>query len=134
MTSPVNLNCPKCRKGVSENQNSICCNDCNNLFHLKCTRIKTKALRNDFTSEFCCFFCKHYQCGKCSLPVFDYQNSICCDSSICDTRFHLKCTGISIHKFNILKSQNKSDFWFCKNCYDPPFSSLSGKQSFVTVF
>ena len=68
--------CPKCIKIVYDNANSICCDDCDNWFHLRCTQLKLKDFK-EFTNNpklnFYCNFCVNYKCLKCDKPVFDHK-------------------------------------------------------------
>ena len=123
-----NSNCPKCRKSFYKNQNSICCDSCENWFHLKCSSLSTKTFKvfcDDPNKKFICFFCKNYLCRKCSKPVFNHHNSLCCDN--CNFWTHLKCSGLNLDTYNSLTQSNSSasTFWFCNVCNVLPFSELS---------
>ena len=104
--------CKKCRKLVSDNCNSICCDNCSNWFHQKrnCSGLKTKDF-NKFVKNtqlsWVCTFCSNYKCA-CNKPVFDFQNGIRCD--LCLNWLHLKCTDYPW--INILKSPKPTKVGF----------------------
>ena len=125
--------CKKCQKFVFLKQNSICCDSCDNWFHLKCSTL-TKSEFDFFVDpknsdiQFFCSYCENYPCGKCNVPVFDHQNSIMCEG-LCGKWFHLKCTKITLKMYTAFnKNPEKSLPWFCNACYSPPFSGLSESE------
>jgi len=114
--------CMKCLKNVYENTNSICCDKCDNWFHLRCSKLKLKEFKK-FTKNqnlnYICYYCFNYPCPKCTKPVFDHHNGICCDC--CGKWLHLKCTKLNKESyFNIHKN-----IWFCSFCFEFPFSSVN---------
>ena len=127
MAAKQNLKCPECHKTFFKSNDSICCDSCDNWFHLRCTDLSTKVfiqLCNAPTSSFVCNYCTNYKCGKCSHPVFNNNNALCCDNRICDTWYHLKCTIVSLQTYNNFKI-GSSDTWYCYKCYVFPFLHLS---------
>ena len=123
----ISTNCIKCKKIVLDNQNSICCDDCDGWLHLKCSGLtlkEHKKLGNDKKSTFKCKFCIKYKCGKCDKPVYQTQNGVMCDSDHCQTWFHLKCTRFTLAEYMDKKSRLHSDHWYCPNCTCIPFSEL----------
>ena len=126
------VKCPKCRYFVNDNTNSVCCDDCDHWFHLKCSGLKLKEFKSlvkDSSSKFICNFCSNYKCGKCNKPVFDHQNGIGCD--ICNIWYHLKC---SKHSLNDYVSMSKSEeAWVCTDCSTFPFASINNQVFLETV-
>ena len=122
MASEV-VKCKHCLKIVYDGTNSICCNNCDNWFHVpKCAKIKVKEFKKfvqDKNLIWNCTYCTFFPCIKCKKPVFGFQNAIQCQS--CDKWIHLKCSGQND------KHKNASDF-ICCLCYSPPFSSLNNEQ------
>ena len=98
MSASSKTKCPKCRF-VVKNVDSICCDNCLNWFHFKCSKL-SRATFNKFVSDqslqFVCNFCTKFPCGKCNKGVFEYNHAICCDSSNCNKLYHLKCTKVSL--------------------------------------
>ena len=126
MATLQNYKCPKCRKFFSDNQNSICCDTCENWFHLRCSGLSRKEFKlhcEDSNKVFSCAFCINYKCGKCFLPVFNHHNALCCENQNCETWYHLRCTDVSLHSYNNMSSS--SELWFCKSCYEFPFYHLN---------
>lgn len=131
MTSKTKTKCPKCPRYVYDNQNSICCDECLNWFHLRCAGLSAKDFKlicKNPLSTFICNYCLHFKCGKCCKPVFDGQNALCCDVTDCSTWFHLKCTTVSLTDYQLFKNEKKDDLWFCKNCFEPPFANLDSNN------
>ena len=114
------VKCKHCSKIVYDNSNSICCNKCENWFHVpKCAKIKIKDFDKfvkDKSLNWICTYCVLFPCLKCDKPVFNFQNKIKC--ICCSKLIHLKCSGL-----NRLNKQD--DAFICNLCYAPPFSSLS---------
>lgn len=126
--------CLKCRKAVSNNQNSIQCDDCNNWIHKKCIKMTMDTfnlLTNDHSLFYYCDFCQFYKCNKCKKHVYDHELGICCD--ICNEWMHQKCTHLNLKTYRSL--QNDDSVWYCKSCQDTnlPFSSLD-KKDFSKLF
>ena len=111
------MKCPKCQKKISDNQKKAVCINCSYCFHLSCCG--TNLRKSDC---FTCNFCQDSKCGKCSMPVFNHHNALCCDNSFCNKWFHLKCTNVSFYDY--CKLGQSSSPWFCKNCFVFPFSHL----------
>ena len=122
-----NVNCSKCTKVVYENSNCICCDDCQNWFHLRCTNLNLKEF-NKFTKDssltFCCDFCTNYKCGKCNKPVFDNQNAIYCNS--CFLWYHVRCSKLSLIHYHELSRSSES--WTCTNCFTFPFHNINDNE------
>ena len=69
--------CLRCDKPVPGN--AIGCDICEGWLHLKCAGIKLKEfykICEDVNTKFTCRYCKFYQCGKCSKPVYPSQKGI----------------------------------------------------------
>ena len=125
MTSEKIDKCIKCRKQVAENQNSICCDECNGWIHLKCSGLtKKKFLQLDSNTPFKCNFCLNFKCGKCNCPVFNYQNAVLCDNEPCNTWYHLGCTKFTQAEYKNKKSRLYTENWYCPNCNCIPFEDL----------
>ena len=124
MASKLTLvNCSKCKKCIYENSNSICCDDCDNWFHLRCSKMRLidfKKFAKDPSLKFYCHYCSECKCGKCCRPVFDHQNGIMCDA--CDSWFHLRCSKLNLEQYHNLSNSNID--WICSLCYKPPFSDV----------
>ena len=123
---PENFKCLKCRKIVYKNQNSICCDKCDQWILLKCSKIKLKEFKKFLDPEnagmkYFCSFCTDYLCGKCEKPIYDDSNSLQCESE-CGKWFHLRCTCVSLSEYKIfLNNPDTSLSWFCFACYKPLF-------------
>ena len=112
-------------KIIYENSNSICCDNCDNWFHLKCTKMKLKDFKrflNNPKLKFICSYCQDFSCPKCNKAVFSHQNGICCDH--CQKWLHLKCTNIN--KIDYFNLEGKD--WVCSFCFSPPFAHLNDEQ------
>ena len=123
MANSSNVKCVKCNKFISEQSNSICCDDCDHWFHMRCSQLKLvefKTFVNNSDLKFTCEYCINYKCGKCCQPVFDHQNGIFCNA--CSKWFHLRCSKLSLIQYHEL-SNTKID-WICTNCYPFPFCNL----------
>ena len=100
--------CVKCTELISKRTSSIKCDQCNNLFHIRCTKITHKMLKKEAANKtefaFVCDFCKLCKCGHCNAPVFNNQNHITCNNSECSLKYHLKCTNISLKAYNLKKT------------------------------
>ena len=58
-----------------------------------------------------------YPCGKCLSGVKEGTKALKCD--LCLKWYHLKCTSVTSHKYDILQSfsgDNDGLMWYCKNC------------------
>ena len=131
MASSKNVNCLKCRKIIHTNQNSICCDSCDNWVHVRCSGMKAKefrALCNNPFSTFICLFCQNYKCGNCCNPVFNHQNALCCDNSECSKWFHLKCTHVSLEKYKQFSNNSIDEDWICMDCFSPPFNLCNNSE------
>ena len=97
------VKCKHCLKIVYEGTNSICCNNCDNWFHVpKCAKIKSREFGKfikDKTLIWNCTYCTHFPCLKCTKPVFEFQNSIQCKN--CKKLIHLKCSGQKANSANL---------------------------------
>ena len=127
-TNEIRVKCAKCRKFVYETQNSICCDNCNNWVHLRCSGISKKEfqkLSNDPKLSFCCKYCQYYKCGKCFKPVLDDQNALQCDNSDCSTWYHLGCTKVSLNKYQEFNKEIDTNTWICSYCYTFPFEGIT---------
>ena len=125
--------CLICKFPVTNKQKSICCDNCDNLIHLSCSKISMKHfnfLSKNKEENFYCKFCTLYSCGKCDKPVFNHHKALLCESS-CGKWFHIKCINVSVASY---KSLGKSSLpWFCLGCFTPPFHSLD-KQKLESIF
>ena len=113
-----------------QGQNSICCDNCDNWIHLRCSKIGLKAfkiLNKDENSTFFCDYCKKYKCGKCDKPVFNNQNALFCESD-CRKWYHLKCTKVSLETYQKFNKNNKCGSWFCSSCLSFPFHNLTNVE------
>ena len=109
------LKCPKCNLTSWHNTRSICCDSCNEWFHLKCTNFTTQQFRDLSTNvekEWVCDTCNS-TCNTCAKIVNYRQNSIFCNA--CNKWIHLKCSGLTKVQF-IDIGKNKTENWYCKIC------------------
>ena len=123
--------CIKCTKPVLENQNSICCDNCNGWIHLVCSRIGKKRfdkLNSNVNSKFTCKFCNDYVCKKCSKPVYPHQKAIQCDSDSCNSWYHLKCTHFTTTEYINKKSRLHTQEWICPECICIPFDGVPDSE------
>ena len=128
--APSKFKCPKCRV-VVKNVDSICCDNCLNWFHVKCSKVSRPIFNKflkDSTLTFVCDFCTKYPCGKCNLGVFPHNKAICCDLTKCNKWYHLKCTKVSLARYNKFCSKDNEDEWVCDSCMLLPFASLSNHE------
>ena len=130
---PENFKCLKCRKIVYKNQNSICCDKCDQWIHLKCSKMRLKEFKKFLDPEnsgmkYFCSFCTDYPCGKCEKPIYDDSNSLQCESE-CGKWFHLRCTCVSLSEYKIFLNNPETSLpWFCFACYKPPFHDLTDTE------
>jgi hypothetical protein len=120
--------CIRCDKPVSGN--TIGCDICEGWLHLKCAGFKLKEfykICEDVNTKFICRYCKFYQCGKCSKPVYPTQNGIQCDIDNCEKWYHLRCTKFTMAEYLSKSSRLHTENWYCPLCISFPFSDLSQK-------
>ena len=126
------VKCSKCLKIVYDNTNSICCDDCQNWFHQRCSGLKLKEISIYAKNKdliFYCEYCLKYKCAFCTDPVFDHQNAISCDS--CFDWFHLRCSKLGLEQYHILSKS--SETWLCNNCHTFPFQSVDNTVFLETL-
>ena len=72
-----------------------------------------------------------YPCAKCQNECLVNANCICCD--ICDTWYHVSCSGLTMNAFQSLL-RNQDSVWYCINCisYTFPYGQL-GNKSFADL-
>ena len=127
LTKPEVFKCLQCRKFVLSNQNSICCDKCDQWIHLRCSKMKIKdfkELSEQPEAKFYCNFCLNYPCGKCDKPVYNHHNSLFCEAG-CGKWFHLKCTNVTLNQYNLFTRDPSLPSWCCIGCYMPPFHDLN---------
>ena len=108
-------NCPKCTLEVDGK--SICCDVCNNWYHLDCTTLTKFEFRTHTINKYKtwkCEVCVDKYCNKCG-KTFSMANinSICCDR--CSQWYHQTCTDLTTSEFNQY-SENVDKIWKCKSC------------------
>ena len=128
-----NEKCVKCSKIVYENTNSICCDKCAGWLHLACSGLKRKEFdKISDDTEFICTFCKNYSCGKCSAPVYPFQNAIQCSHDDCCAWYHLKCTHFTSSEYHSRNSRLHTQAWYCPECTHMPFNNINSNE--LTLF
>ena len=104
--------CPTCRKNVSHHAYSVCCNLCNNVYHLKCITLNQSEIDEIISSR------ESWYCSTCISCLFPF-NSI--DS---DIEFRATIEGRSDHclvsdKILMPLSLNDSELFHNHNHCDP---------------
>jgi len=122
--------CKACRKTVSDNMKSICCDVCNKWFHFKCSKLSEKdfTFHSDNEFEFWrCSYCIIYKCSLCELLI--PPKGACIECNLCKNWIHQRCSGFNKKEF---KNLGSIDNWYCKKCIQGcfPFSSLN-RSSFL---
>ena len=130
MTGSNNVEpCCVCKNDCLENQDSICCNICNNWTHLKCSNLNRRRFNYLCKSDapyYCINCCSNVTCPCCEKDCTVTQNSINC--SCCNRWIHLNCTSLSIEQFQNL---SKPDLDYNCNYCLYPFSTVESNDLFV---
>ena len=116
--------CNKCGIEVSNNDDSICCDECNHWLHLKCTSLNNSefvSLAKKGDSMWYCDNCN--TCSKCTEIILG--RSICWD--MCKHWFHDHCAKV---KSNFDKIARSKQPWNCRDCIKNmfPFYDLDNKR------
>ena len=121
----IAYNCTVCAKLCHHNQNSLCCDNCDEWTHLSCTNLNKRDF-NRLSSSNLSFYCRNCElvatCPLCSKYCQNGENSILCDC--CNKWHHLNCTSLSYKEFINLSSSNLH--YYCDKCSASflPFCSL----------
>ena len=112
--------CTVCNNLCLDNQECICCDNCDSWLHSHCTNLNT-AQFNRLANSDLPFYCKHcrqiLECSYCNSICDNGQNCILCNS--CNNWKHLKCISLKLKSFRKLSNSN-SDF-NCDECYKSIF-------------
>ena len=125
LNSTITYNCTKCQDHCLYNEDSLCCDNCDEWTHFSCTKITKKHFKR-LSSSNLSFYCQNCEllitCPSCSKYCQDGENSILCDC--CNRWQHLKCTSLSYKEFKYLSSSNLH--YYCDECFASflPFYSL----------
>ena len=117
MATTENSNCPVCRKICLDTQNCICCDNCENWFHLRCSKLTRKDFKffQNPTSIYTLAIIAPTTSVENVLNLFLTTTMPCCDNTCCNTWFHLKCTNISLHTYSTMHYNKNTEQWFCNN-------------------
>ena len=92
---PVRFPCGTCRRAVAKNHRAVCCDSCQNWFHIKCCNITANQYKdiqsNPIDEDWFCTKCKaNNECPICESMVKNADPGICCDH--CNKWYHSSCT------------------------------------------
>lgn len=119
-------NCIKCMNPFLDNQDSICCDECDGWLHLSCSQLTFKQFSTLSSTDnpfYCPACCLKMECPTCSKICKVGQSSIFCNS--CEHWVHEKCSAVTPSDF--LKFSNSDLIFNCCNCLFP-FTNTSALE------
>ena len=107
--------CKGCTNAATD-ENSICCQKCNKLYHWGCSDLaiyNIKLHKKNPYKPWRCNSCIEKYCIRCNKTFSQNYDSICCD--YCSYWHHYQCSGLSENDFQNL-CDNPNSRWKCQSC------------------